>query len=101
VVVVSDSKDYTAKIEHFTMNGQPAKTIHCTVNKWNKTIYKQMLQDWEAFRAEETDLLYAFPPTDKVAKFAEKFGFYYSRHCWGGTDPKLRKHRPLYLHRID
>lgn len=100
MVVVSNSIDYTAKIEHFTMNGEPAKTIHCTVHNWSPSIYKQMLKDWEEFRKQETDLLYAFPPTDQVAKFAEKFGFYYSRHCRGGTNPEIKNHRPLYLHRV-
>jgi len=92
VVVVSDSEYYTAKIEHFIMKGKPAKTIHCTVNKWNKTIYKQMLQDWKEFRTKETDLLYAVPPNHEVAKFARRFNFTY----FGRTPEGLK----IYTHEV-
>lgn len=97
MVNVEKSTGYIAKVEDFTYNGKLCKAFHCQVDNWSVSQYKQMLKDWEEFRNLVDYKIYAFPPNNKVAKFAEKFGFKYVRHVKVGQDSK---DMPMYIHEV-
>jgi len=56
--------------------------IHCDVYKWSSSIYKEMLEDWVDWLANNTFrdnvVLVALQKEDtKIIKFIEMFGFEY------------------------
>lgn len=92
MVVITDSPDYEAKIETIDFCGEPAKCFHMQVNKWTPKVYKELKKAWDAFRKEDSDILYAVPADPKVAKFARKFGFQYFGRTQDGDK--------IYIHEV-
>ena len=54
--------------------------LHCNVNKWTKTVYKEIHMGWALIKRElkdkkGLDYMFVLSPDVKVTKFAEMFGF--------------------------
>jgi len=65
--------NYIVYIEDF----QGSQFLHCDVFKWNKTVFKQLKQDWETLKELHGGPLYCLKEEDTTGylKFIKSLGF--------------------------
>ena len=80
-------EDAITKIHLEVFEGRPF--IHCEVYKWGPSSYRHILSVIVAIARAVGGVLYAYPPTDKCAKFAEMLGFKLTEQLVERIDGKI------------
>jgi predicted DNA-binding ArsR family transcriptional regulator len=79
--------DYVFTIEQY----QDCQFMHCNVNKWNKTVFKELKKDWFTFAELHGGPLYCAKEQDTPGylKFIKALGFKYHMPVQGKTGNEI------------